>query len=148
MAFESGVSIDAENFRRYIEAVKKRLINPRFEVSQTKDIILADIKDHFDKEMSPVGKWTRRKDPRGKWPVLNKTGTLKSGIDAEVAIRSDGIKIKMFIDNEAIIYGAVHNNGLRIPNRGGGLTKMPKRQFAWISRQAKDKITDVWTKGL
>lgn len=148
--FNSEVKIDDKDFRNYIEGVKKKLINPRYELSRTKDIILADIKNHFDKESSPVGKWTRRKDPKthGKWPILNKSGALKNNIDAEIGIRSDGIKLKIYVNGEANKYAAVHNNGMRIPNRGGGLTKMPKRQFAWLSRQAKEDITQVWIKGL
>jgi len=145
---ESKVEIDAEEFRQYIDAIKKKLINPRYELNKTKRIMLADIRDHFNKETGPVGKWTRRKDPRGTWPILNKSGDLKEGLDGEIVLRSDGIKIKIYINGPANKYGFVHNNGMRIPNRGGGLTKMPKRQFAWLSSRAKEEITQVWLKGL
>lgn len=147
---QSDVKIDDKQFRQYIEAIQKRLIDPGYELARTKDIILANIKDHFDKESSPVGKWRPRKDKRtwGKWPILDKSGALKNSIRANIITSGKELSIQFSAEGEPKKYAMVHNNGMRIRNRAGRFTKMPKRQFAWISAQAKEEIRQVWIKGL
>jgi len=148
--FNLGVTIDDDMFRQYVEAINKKLIDPGYELSRTKDLLLANIADHFKNEQGPVGKWTRRKDKRtwGKWPVLDKSGALKNSIDGKVFIDAKGSKVQITIDGEPAKYARVHNNGMRIRNRSGRFTKYPKRQFAWISAQTKEDIRQVWIKGL
>lgn len=146
----SGISLDLSEWNKYHEALEKKFIDPSSEIKDTQIAINSDIQDHFNKETGPGGaKWKKSKRAiRDSGKTLTDTGAMRRQIKSRVQTNKNGIRIEFFSDGESKKYSWVHNTGARIRNRSGRLTKMPKRQFAWVSKECKDRIADAWLKGL
>lgn len=139
---------------QYFDAAVKHLINPAFELSQvTRYMETTIFPKRFNDEKNPVGgKWkkSQRVIKHGGKTLTDKRD-LRDSMRAKGTILGGGmLDIDMFAKGKLnSIKAAVHNNGLRIRNRGGGLTKMPKRQFAFITKSEKEKIIyDIFLRAL
>lgn len=85
----------------------------------------------------------------GSWPLMNKTGTLKSSISWN--LRRSGNGIEIFTDNK---YSQYHNDSTRLNHaQGPGNYKYNiKRQFignsrtleTWIQRRLQKVLTDTF----
>lgn len=139
---------------QYFNGAVNHLINPAYELAQvTRYMENTIFPKRFNDEKNPAG---------GKWKpsvrvLLNGGKTLTDKRDLRNSMRAKGtilgggrLDIDMYAKGKLnSIKAAVHNNGLRIRNRGGGLTKMPKRQFAFITRSEKEKIIyDIFLRAL
>lgn len=130
--------------QNYFRAAKNHLINPRFELYQVEKYIKREIfPKRFNEQKKPAGgKWKPSKRvilKGGK--TLTDTRALRNSMTAKSVIVGSGkLNINMYAQGEPRKYAAVHNNGMRIRNRAGRFTKMPKRQFAWLSMSEKEKI--------
>ena len=143
----SQIIFNDENAKQLLKAIEQRLINPAYEVQHTAIAIEAEIEDHFNKEMGPAGRWRPRKDPRGTWKILSKSRALRRGLKAVTSIKPNGISVEVVPSQETAKYAYVHNNGLRIRNRSGRFTAMPKRQYVWVSARVKKEIAELWSRG-
>ena len=120
----AGVELkNSEAVERAIKGYEKRL---KFQAPAWKVIkqqALADILKHFRDESSPTGKWKPSKralEHGGK--TLQDTGRLRNGTVAKSGAD------RVIVTNN-VNYGSYHNNA-----KPG--SKMPKRQFFWISDKA------------
>jgi|TARA_Y100000310_G_scaffold90528_2_gene87815 phage gpG-like protein len=137
-------SSDSEDAERLLRAAAVNVIDLSYEMSVINGLVQANIEDHFNQEMGPVGPWTERKDNKPH-KILTKTGALRQSVTAKSAASIGKLSISIKSD---LVYAAVHNLGKTIPNRGGGKTKMPKRMFGYIEKQVKEKAMDVIIKGV
>ena len=143
----SQIEFNDEAAKQYLKAIQDHLINPAYEVQQTAIAIESEIEDHFNKEMGPSGRWRPRKKPTGDWKILSKSRALRRGLKPVTTIKPTGISIEVIPSAETAKYAYVHNNGLRIRNRSGRFTAMPKRQYVWVSSKLKKEIADLWSRG-
>lgn len=137
---------------RYLEAIRKRFINPASEIDSTiKYVQKTIIPQRFEEQKNPLGQpWKpsqRVLKHGGK--TLTKSGQLRRSLQAIVSTDQRGINIAFSATGEAAKYASVHNNGMRIRNKSGRFTQMPKRQFAFLTSKEKQVIIrDIWIKGL
>lgn len=98
----------------------------------------------FNETKNPAGgqwKKSQRVLKKGGYTLTDKS-FLRNSMYSEIDIVKPGLlNIEQFAKGKLqAIKAAVHNNGLRIRNRSGRLTKMPKRQFAFIKKAEKEEI--------
>jgi len=144
MFSERSFTYDSKEAELLLRAAAMKVIDLSFEMGEITTLVQKDIEDHFNKERSPVGKWRKRKDNKTH-PILNLSGALKRSITSKASANIGKLTISIKSD---LIYAKVHNNGMTIRNRGGGYTQMPKRQFAWISKDVRDKSMEIIIKGV
>lgn len=138
----------------YFKAALDRLIDPSYELAIVAEFVEREILNRrFNEEKNPAG---------GRWKpsqrALKDGGkTLTDKRDMRRRMRAFGRIIKSGLININMdatgklnrIKAHVHNNGLRINNRAGRKTAMPKRQFAWLSKKEKEQIIyDIFLRGL
>ena len=68
--FNSSVELDDKQAKKFLAGINQRLVDPKKAGEQTRIIAQADIQDHFNKESSPIGRWTPRKDNKPHRPVM------------------------------------------------------------------------------
>lgn len=105
--------------------------------------VFQDIMDHFEKEMGSQEKWERWSDAydehmikigKGANNILQDTGRLRNSF-VPTNWRREGAKIVWFNNaktSDGFPYAAAHDRG-----RG----KLPKRDFMWLSKNAKSDIS-------
>jgi phage gpG-like protein len=136
-----------------INAIRDKLIDPSAEIQGTADYYEKTILPRrFDEQKHPSGnpwKPSKRVIKHGGKTLTN-TRNLRNSLKAYPKVTSTGAEVEIKSNNAEIAkYAALHNNGGRIKNRGGKLTTMPKRQYAWASKEEKQIIIrDIWIKGL
>lgn len=143
----SKVTFNTSQVDKLLKSINQRLLNPVKAANQTSIIAAADIQDHFDKEQSPVGRWRPRKDNLPH-PILTKSGKLRRGLKPVTSIVNGNVAIKFVPSAETKKYAYIHNSGGMIKNRAGRYTYMPKRQYGWLSAQAKEEIRKAWIKDI
>ena len=110
--------------------------------------VFQDIMDHFEKEMGSKGRWKRWSDAydehmlkigKGANNILQDTGKLRQSF-VPTNYRREGAKIVWFNNAKTakgFPYAAAHD-------KGGG--RLPKRDFMWLSKDAKKDIRDATLK--
>ena len=136
---------DSKDAERLLRAAAVKVIDLSYEMSEINGLIQANIEDHFNKEMGPIGKWTKRKSKRYTHPVLTKSGDLRKSVTSKSSASIGKLSIAISSD---LVYAKVHNKGMTIPNRWGGMTKFPKRMFMYIDKEVKEKSMQVIVTGV
>lgn len=110
--------------------------------------VFQDVMDHFEKEMGSKGKWKRWSDAydehmikigKGANNILQDTGRLRNNF-VPTNYRRQNAKIVWFNNartTSGFPYAYAHD-------KGGG--KLPKRDFMWLSKEAKAEIRDATLK--
>ena len=144
-----------KEFETYLDAIRRKLIDPSVEAKATADFVEKTIiPRRFQEQKGPTGSPWRVSQRVRKYGgrTLSKSNTneaLRFSIRAKINIASGGVNIDFGIVGPASKYGYLHNNGGRIKNRSGKYTTMPKRQFAYLTVAEKRLIiTDIWIRGL
>lgn len=146
----SNVNIDLTEWNAYYQTIQNKQLDPAYEVKVTQQAINSNIQDHFNREQGPGGiKWKpSQRALRDGGKTLTDTAAMRRQIKSRIKPNKKGLNIEYYSDGESKKYSWVHNTGARIKNRSGRLTKMPKRQFAWIDAKTKQEITNAWVYGL
>ena len=137
---------------RYIDAIRKKLINPEVEAKATADFIEKTvIPRRFEEQKGPTGNpWKPSKRVlKSGGKTLTLSGKLRHGLKPKISINSTGVDISFVPSTETAKYAYLHNNGGRVKNRSGRFTTMPKRQYAYTTAEEKRIIIkDIWVRGL
>lgn len=145
--FNSTIQVNDENVKNVFNGYLNKLLDLSYENKQAAQIAQLDIQKHFTNEQSPIGKWKpsiRVKKFGGK--TLTKSGNLRMSLTLAQAITVTKTSFSISSD---LPYAQIHNNGGKFKHwRSGKFIHMPKRQFAWLSEQAKQDILQVYIGGL
>lgn len=147
---------------RFLDAVRKKLINPEAEAKSTALYIEKTIiPRRFEEQKNPTGSpWkpsqrvlagtTKRKGlPNYGNKTLTMTGALRHGLKPNIKINSGNVDISFIPSGDTAKYAYIHNNGGKFRNRSGKYSWMPKRQYAFTTQKEKMIIIrDIWVKGL
>lgn len=142
MALSVEVTFDSKEVQTLLRQIIKRVndIDKRSKsyTDSLSKVVLEDIKDHFDRQQGPEGKWApwsvqyrKLMQRRGKATnlVLQDSGRLKAGFTKDrIQVSKAGI-----IWFNPVRYANVHNEGGR---------RLPRRPFAWLRDKAVSKIAD------
>ena len=115
---------------------EKRVLYTKWSIIGFKDII-----QHFKDQLGPKGKWkklapitikARRNKDKSSIKILQDTGQMRNSL-------RPGIGKKDFKRNRVILFTTIeyakkHNEGLK---------GMPKREFMWLSKNAKNQIKKI-----
>lgn len=145
----SSVNFESQQVQNFVNGIRQNLINPEVEVKETERFVLSTIQDHFNKTMSPVGRWKPSKAAiRENRLTLTKTRALRDGLKAQTDVKktglSAGVNIRFLPSAKTRKYAYTHNNGLSVKIFGKRYYHFPKRQFAWLSNNDKKMIEDIW----
>jgi len=144
--FNSSINVNDTNAKLMLNGFLNKLLDLSYENKLASDIASKEIQRHFNDEESPIGKWRpsiRVKKFGGK--TLTKSGDLRNSLKLAQAITIDKLG---FTFSSTLPYSAIHNNGGKFRHwRSGKFVHMPKRQYAWLSEQAKQQIINVYIKG-
>lgn len=84
--------------------------------------------ESFDKQGFGGQQWVARKEPTGDWPILVKSGQLKSDV-GNASIEASWSETRITVSND---YGAYHNDGT---------DRLPQREFVGTNEELEEKLT-------
>lgn len=125
------------------KSVKEVALAKKHYAEMVSAIVFQDIMDHFEKQMGSKGKWQRWSDAynehmikkgKGANNILQDTGRLRQSF-TPTNYRRKNAKIVWYNNAKTargFPYAAAHDEG-------GG--KLPKRDFMWLSKDAREEIS-------
>ena len=144
--FNLSIVVNDSTAKLMLNGFLKKLVDLSYENKLASEVANKEIQKHFDNEESPIGKWKpsiRVKKFGGL--TLTKSGNLRNSLKLAQAITIDKLG---FSFSSTLPYAAIHNNGGKFRHwRTGRFVHMPKRQYAWLSSQAKQEILNIYIKG-
>ena len=124
-----------KGLKQFFKEFEDKFNDPYNALEKMRLIIQKDVKSHFDNEAGPQGRWVSRQRFYSH-PILKKSGALQRGIRAKVIPKRTGADIEITPSAKTKKYAYVHNYG------GGNF--IPQRRYAWVSKEAREKIEKVW----